>query len=140
MYACTNFVCVYVCMCVCMCVCVCVCVCCELGNRDTPDLPHELYTPPVSSLDLLCLLPFSHTLLQLKHIDLVSLTLVGNPISTTAHYRHHVVDILPRLWSLDGVPITCHEREAVRHCFESPDANPKLRRQRPRTSCECWWC
>ena len=58
----------------------------------------------------------------------------GNPIALDAHYREHVIDILPHLWSLDGKVITASERRRVKTHFDSNASNPNLRRKRPRTS------
>mmetsp|Transcript_37474 Transcript_37474/g.98291 ORF Transcript_37474/g.98291 Transcript_37474/m.98291 type:complete len:972 (+) Transcript_37474:194-3109(+) len=73
-------------------------------------------------------------LFKIKHIHLLSLTLTGNPVERDDKYRHHVIDILPKLWSLDGVLITGAERARVRTYFASVATNPKLRRRHPRIS------
>jgi hypothetical protein len=52
----------------------------------------------------------------------------------SARYRYHVIDILPRLWLLDGVLITAAERAKVKSYFTAVTSNPKLRRKYARTS------
>ena len=49
-------------------------------------------------------------------MQLVSLSLFDNPIEDDPHYREHVIDIMPRLWSLDGQMITTAERRRVAEC------------------------
>jgi hypothetical protein len=71
---------------------------------------------------------------KLKHMQIMNLSLFGNPIEDDWHYRQHVIDILPRLWALDGQIITAAERGRVKVYFDSVESKPALRRKRPRTS------
>ncbi len=45
---------------------------------------------------------------ELTHLPptLESLTLEGNPVAAAVNYRAHLISLLPRLRSLDGVPVT----------------------------------
>jgi hypothetical protein len=55
---------------------------------------------------------------RLSHLHILSLSLTGNPkLDNDPHYRHHVIDILPHLWMLDGQLITSGERQSVKNFF-----------------------
>ena len=125
------------------------------GFLAVPPSPQKKHPPPhLSSLGTLCLVFWTGferfialgnvqlsgnnigwaEVFKLKHLQIMNLSLFGNPVEEDWHYRQHIIDILPRVWSLDGQIITAAERQRVKAYFDSVETKPDLRRKRPRTS------
>eukprot|EP00912_Choanoflagellata_sp_UC4_P001629 UC4_evm2s1043 len=62
----------------------------------------------------------------IAHIQIVDLSLFGNPIENDPNYRRHVIDILPNIWILDGKPITGVERADTKRFFDTCASTGKI--------------